>query len=152
MAVFYRLYQENRKSSKFNGQWYARAVHTNTVNIDDLADEMQANCTVKRADIVAVLSELVETMKAHLQMSHRVKLDRLGTFKLGISTSPAQQVKDFSPNTNVKGVHVLFQPETKVEKDKTRVKALINGCKVKELPKNDVTDDEEENTPSETAE
>lgn len=136
MAVFYKLYQDNRETSKFKGKWYGRAVHTGTVDIDDLADEMQANCTVKRADIVAVLSELVETMKTHLQMSHRVKLDRLGTFKIGMSTRPAASIKEFTANDNVKSVHVLFQPETKIEKNKTRVKALISGCKVQELPKN----------------
>lgn len=146
MAVFYKLHQEKRESSKFKDQWYARAVHTNTVDIDDLAEEMEANCTVKRADIVAVLSELVETMKKHLQLSHRVKLDRLGTFKIGMSTKPALTVKDFNAAENIKSVHVLFQPETKIMKDKSRVKALINGCKVQELPKNDVT--EESNEPA----
>ena len=136
MAVFYKLYQEKRESSRFNGQWYARAVHTGTVDIDDLAEEMQANCTVKRADIVAVLSELVETMRKHLQLSHRVKLNRLGTFKIGMSTKPATTIEEFTAGKNVKSVHVLFQPETKIEKDKTRVRALLNGCKVQELPKN----------------
>ena len=138
MAVFYKLYQDKRTSSKLKGQWYARAVHTGTVDIDDLAEEMQANCTVKRADIVAVLSELVETMKKHLQMSHRVKLDRLGSFKIGMSTKPALTVGEFTASNNVKSVHVLFQPETKIEKDKTRVRALLSGCKVQELPKNAV--------------
>ena len=138
MPVFFKLYRENRESSRFNGQWYARAVHTGTVDIDDLAEEMQANCTVKRADIVAVLSELVETMKKHLQMSHRVKLDRLGTIKIGMSTKPAATPEEFTASNNVKSVHVLFQPETKIEKDNTRVRALLTGCKVKELPKNAV--------------
>jgi len=44
-------------------------------------------------------------------------------------------------------VHVLFQPETKIEKDKTRVRALLTGCKVTELPKNAIgvaLDDTEE--------
>lgn len=132
MAVFYKLYQDNRTNAKFKGQWYARAVHTGTVDIDDLAEEMQANCTVKRADIVAVLSELVETMKKHLQMSHRVKLDRLGTFKIGMTTKAAETVEDFSASNNVTSVHVLFQPETKIEKNKTRVRALLSGCKVQE--------------------
>lgn len=138
MAVFYKKYQDNRNSSANKGKWYARAVHTQTVDIDDLAEEMQANCTVKRADIVAVLSELVETMKKHLQMSHRVKLDRLGSFKIGMSTKPALTVGEFTASNNVKSVHVLFQPETKIEKDKTRVRALLSGCKVQELPKNAV--------------
>ena len=142
MAVFYKLYQDNRKTAKNRGYWYARAVQTGTVGIDELADEMQANCTVKRADIVAVLSELVETMKRHLQMSHRVKLDRLGAFKIGMCTKGAPTVDEFTPANNVKSVHVLFQPETKVEKDKSRVRALLSGCKVKELPKNAIGIDE----------
>ncbi len=141
MAVFYKLYQETRKTSKNNGKWYARAAHTGTVTIDDLAAEIEQSCTATRADILAVLSELVVCMTRHLQLSHRVKLDRLGTFKLGIRTTCSDTVKEFSAANNVKSVHVLFQPETKVEKDKTRVKALINGCKVKELPKNAVTDE-----------
>lgn len=140
MAVFYKLYQNTKEGADNYGKWYARAVHTGTVTIDDLADEMQANCTVKRADIVAVLSELVETMKTHLQMSHRVKLDRLGTFKVGISTKPAESMKDYNATNYLKNFHVLFQPETKVQKDKTRVKALINGCTLKELPRNNVSE------------
>ena len=154
MAVFYKLYQDNRRTSSNQGKWYARAVHTGTVDIDDLAEEMQANCTVKRADIVAkradivaVLSELVETMQKHLQMSHRVKLNRLGTFKIGMSTRPADTIEEFTAGQNVKSVHVLFQPETKIEKDKTRVRALLTGCKVTELPKNAIgvaLDDTEE--------
>ena len=147
MAVFYRLYQDNRSNSTHPGEWYARAVHTGTVDIDGLAEEMQANCTVKRADIVAVLSELVETMQRHLQMSHRVKLDRLGTFKIGMSTKPAASPEEFTAGQNVKSMHILFQPETKIEKDKTRVRALLTGCKAQELPKNAVStalDDVEE--------
>ena len=87
MAGFFKFYYENREGSANKGKWYARAVHTGTVTIDDLADEMQANCTVKRADIVAVLSELVETMQKHLQMSHRVKLDR-------VKAGPPRHIQD----------------------------------------------------------
>ena len=45
MAVSYRLYQNNREG-KFKGMWYARASHNGTVDINKLADIMQANCTV----------------------------------------------------------------------------------------------------------
>ena len=65
MAVKYRIYQSNRKGT-FKGKWYARAVHEGTVTTDELADIMQNNCTVKRSDILAVISELVETMSTQL--------------------------------------------------------------------------------------
>lgn len=141
MTVFYKKYQMKRKNSAIDGKWYARAVQTETVDINALAEEMEQNCTVKRADIVAVLSELVVTMKQHLQASHRVKLDQFGAFKLGITTTPARTSKDFNAQDNVKAVKVLFMPETKIAKDKTRTKAFVTGCKVAELPKNDVVDE-----------
>ena len=109
MAVSYRLYQNNREG-KFKGMWYARACHNGTVDIDKLADIMQANCTVKRSDILAVLSELVEVMTDQLQNSMRVKLNGFGAFKIGLKTIPAATAKEFNMN-NIKGMHVLFQPE-----------------------------------------
>lgn len=144
MTLFYKKYQMKNKSSKSDGKWFARAAQTETVDINALAEEMEQNCTLKRADIVAVLSELSVTMKRHLQASHRVKLEGLGAFKLGITTGPANTAKDFNAKDNVKNIRILFQPETKINKDKTRTRALIDGCKVAELPKNDVVDEEEE--------
>ena len=66
------------------GKWYPRAVMTNTVDTDALATIMQRNCTVKKSDILAVISELIETMQDQLQDSKRVKLNGFGTFKIGM--------------------------------------------------------------------
>lgn len=132
MAVIYKLYQNNMSNFKNKGKWYARAMHTGTVDIDALADIMQDNCTVKRSDIVAVLSELVETMTTQLQNSMKVKLDRLGTFKLGVISSGAETASDFSPRKNIVGLRVIFYPETKIDATGNRIKALVSGTSVKE--------------------
>lgn len=137
MAVKYKIYQNNRKGA-FNGKWYARAVHEGTVTTDELADIMQNNSTVKRSDILAVISELVEVMRMQLQNSMRVKLDRFGTFKLGISTSPADTAKEFTSTGNVKGMHVLFQPELKIDAKGNRSQSFIAGAKVQEATIYDV--------------
>ncbi len=133
MAVKYKLYQENRDNSQYKGKWYGRAVHEGTIGIDELADIMQANCTVKRADILAVISELVETMKTQLQNSMRVKLDRFGSFKIGINTSPADSAKDFTPQKNVRRLHIIFQPEVKVDRNGSRTLSFLTGTKLREL-------------------
>ena len=146
MAVFYKLYQDNRKNSKHKGSWYGRATHLDTVSTEQLAEEMQENCTVKRADILAVISELVTTMQRKLQQSMSVKIDRLGTFKIGISTTSASSVKEFSAQKNVKGTHLLFRPETKIDKNGYRHRAMLSGVAVKELPKNDVKKEDEKET------
>lgn len=131
MAVKFKKFQAKRKD-QYNGKWYARAVHEGTIDLDGLADIMQDNCTVKRSDILAVLSELVETMRTQLQNSVKVKLDRFGTFKIGLNTKPADTAKDFTVTKNVIGTHVLFQPELKIDNKKNRRKAFLDGVKLVE--------------------
>ena len=75
MSVFYRLHQDKSKNTVRSGKWYARAVPTAVINTRQLAEIMQRNCTVKKSDILAVLDELVETMRDQMQDSKRVKLD-----------------------------------------------------------------------------
>ena len=79
MAVNYKLYQCNRDCEQ-KGLWYARASYNGTINTSQLADIMQANSTVKRSDIMAVLTELVEVMNYQLGNSMKVKLDGFGSF------------------------------------------------------------------------
>lgn len=144
MAVRYRLYQNNNSKSEQYKKWYARAVVMETVDTNSLADTIEANCTVKRADVLAVLSELVVVMKKELQNSRRVKLDHFGSFKLGISTRPSDTAKDFTASANVRDVHVLFQPEVRISSDGRRTRSFLEGCRVSELPKNDVKDEMED--------
>ena len=146
MAVHYRLYQNNNVESEQYKKWYGRAVALGTVTTDDLAAEIEANCTVKRADILAVLSELVVTMKKELQNSRRVKLDRFGTFKIGLKTVGCDTARDFNARQNVKGVRVIFSPELHIDVTGRRLRSFLDGCRVAELPVNagDKTDGEGE--------
>ena len=138
MSVFYRLSKVTSPKAKGYGKWYPRAVITQTVDTDALATIMQRNCTLKKADIVAVISELIETMADQLQDSKRVKLNGFGSFKIGIRGEGADSAADFSTSKNIEGLHVLFQPEVKTDGSGLRQKTFITGCSVQEAPKNDV--------------
>jgi predicted histone-like DNA-binding protein len=138
MSVFYRLSKVTSPKAKGYGKWYPRAVITQTVDTEMLATIMQRNCTLKKADIVAVISELIETMADQLQDSKRVKLNGFGSFKIGIRGEGADSAADFSISKNIKGLHVLFQPEVKTDGSGLRQKTFITGCSVQEAPKNDV--------------
>jgi predicted histone-like DNA-binding protein len=104
-----------------------------TVETNELAMMMQQNCTLKRSDIVAVISELVDTMTREMQNGKRIRLDGLGTFKIGLTSEGVSDPKDFRPERHVKGTHVLFYPETHVMRDGQRLRALLTGTKAREL-------------------
>lgn len=70
-------------------------------------------------------------LKAELLRGNRVKIDGLGTFKIGMSTYPADTASEFTA-ANIKETHVLFQPESSKDANGKRTKALLAGICVKE--------------------
>ncbi len=109
MAVLYKLYQDNRDTSTHKGEWYARAKTLDTVTLNEIAQRIQDNTTAKKADALAVLTEMVEVVRDYLQKSYRVKIDGLGSFKMSLKTSPAPTAKEFSASKNIKSMRALFQ-------------------------------------------
>lgn len=139
MAVMYKLYENKQTNSPTKGKWYARAIHPQRVETNELAERIQRNCTVKRSDVLAVLTELVEVMQDELQQSHAVKLNGFGIFKIGLRTKPADSAALFSVTENVVDYRINFQPEATGGGSGTRRnRQFLEGIKVQETPKNDV--------------
>lgn len=144
MALMFKLYKIMRKfndgrTDTANGKWFGRAVSLGTVDTADLAEVIQRNCSMKKSDVQAVLTELVEVMTDKLQESYSVKINGLGTFKVGLSTKGANTPAEFSVAKNVRGTHILFTPSYTVDLSTgRRTQALLNGIKVAETPKNAV--------------
>ncbi len=132
MSVNYKLYQNKNKKSSAFGKYFAKAVMNGTVDINTLSEIIQRNCTVKKSDVLAVLTELTEVMTDQLQNSFRVKLNGFGAFKIGLKCSGAASQKEFNPLKNIKGMHINFQPEAHVDSaTHTRTKVMLSGAKVK---------------------
>ncbi len=129
MAHLYKLVKNtNEKMTEAFGKWYARPVYTGTIDLDGIAERIQRNSTAKKSDAKAVLTEMVEVITDALQASQRVHINGFGTFKIGMSSKGADDVKKFNILENLKGVHVLFQPEATVDSGtKKRVRGMTSG-------------------------
>ncbi len=133
MSVNYKLYQDKREESATKGKWYGRAIHTNTIDLKQLASEIQENVSVKESDVYGVLIELVNVMSRELCNSHIVKLDRLGTFKVGLKTLPAAEAEEFTALKNIAGYRINFMPEVKMVTSggkRHRSYPILNGIAV----------------------
>jgi len=136
MALFYKMRLNNNQSTPLcYKRWYARAYHTETTTLRQLAERMQDNCTVKRADILAVLSELADTMRDELQNGHKVYIEGLGTFKMGMRSRGVDRPEDYRPDRDVMGLHIIFSPETTRQQFGRRRTALTEGTTLLPLPK-----------------
>lgn len=144
MAIKYKIMPLKGIDDKV--MYYAKAVMTDQMDLNSVAETIQRNCTLKKSDVVAVLTELVEVMTDALQDSKKVRLNGLGSFQIGIRAKSVTDPKNFSPSTNILGFKVNFRPEYTVDPDGTRHTQLIGGVRAKafEAPakeeKNDATE------------
>lgn len=127
MAISYVLYQDTRKGGSH--LWYGRAVHHTTVDLEKIAERIQRNCSLKKSDVMGVLTEMVEVMNDEMQNSNKVKIDGLGTFYIGIRSSGTIDEKDYNPQDNIKGFRVNFLAEGKKYNGKM-TRAFTYGLKV----------------------
>lgn len=141
MSVRYRKVQNKIKNSTNFNLWYGRAVVLGNVSTRNLAEEISHSTTVTYADIMAVLIELSEAIKRHLLNSQSVKVDGLGTFRVGLRTTATEKKEDFNIS-KIKAYSVVFLPEattTAVSTDangktkKVYTKTLLQGISVEEM-------------------
>ena len=146
MSVKYRKVKNNRKGSKTQGKVYGRAVVSDTINTKKLCQNIRDRCTLTEPDVVAVVSALITEVSGQLALGNRVVLDGFGSFKVGLSSTPADSAKKFT-SANIKCLRVIFQPAIEMINGK-RVKTLLKEVRVEELAEYKGLNDEDTGKPS----
>lgn len=131
MSVKYRKVKNNRKGSATRGKIYGKAVVDGVIRTKEIAEKIGKRCTLTEPDIIAVINALETEIAYALADGKRVILDGFGSFKVGISTSPADTPKKFT-TANIKGFHVVFAPAIEMYMNK-RIKSMLRGVKVEEM-------------------
>ena len=146
MSVKIRKVVNNRKGSKTQGKVYGRAVVSDTINTKKLCQNIRDRCTLTEPDVVAVVSALITEVSGQLALGNRVVLDGFGSFKVGLSSTPADSAKKFT-SANIKCLRVIFQPANEMINGK-RVKTLLKEVRVEELAEYKGLNDEDTGKPS----
>ena len=141
MSIFYRLNKNNMKESKMFGKYYGRAVHTDTVDLSRVAEAIQENTTAKKADVLAVLTEMVNVMQRELCDSKRMKIDGLGSFKVTFSSTGVNDPKEYNAKDCIKRYRIVFTPEYSIDNSsgkRRRDTPLLRYAKAQEVPFNPI--------------
>lgn len=110
----YALYQDNRRNSNHQGEWYARAKHLKTLSFEQFIKHIaEHGSNFTRADIAGVLYKMQDCLLELLLQGYKVTIGDLGTFYLTISTKPAATIDLFSVSSNIAGVNLRFLPSGK---------------------------------------
>ena len=116
--IFYLLKQNKNTTSKIFGKWFAQAKSVETMNTRKLASHIAEHGSIYTPDVVfGVLEKFRSCMLEMLLNSRRVKIDGLGTFYCTIENQKggAATKQEFSPNSNLKALHIRFIPDQEAE-------------------------------------
>ena len=76
--------QNNNVRSAAYGKFFAQAVYGEKfIETDDIADYIQQQASVKKSDIIAVLTEMGDALKHYFELGQKVRIKGFGIFKVG---------------------------------------------------------------------
>ena len=99
-----------KKIKKKNGKtfYFATAAPQGELDLAGLAKHMSLhNTPYSKGQIQGVLQDFVGCLSEILQNGYKVKLNELGTFKIGMSATQAARPAEFEASKNIRGFHLL---------------------------------------------
>ena len=92
-------------------KYYAQAQARGDVNIREMAERIQATCTVTKADVYAVLVSLEDVVKDAIQNGEIVRLGDLCTLQVSLSGKGTLTEEDYN-DSFIKKAKIIFRPGT----------------------------------------
>jgi len=92
-------------------KFYAQAIATGSTDLERLAYLVSHQSTVREADCYAVLISLMHNVIDELEQGRIVKLDKLGSFQIGVRSEGALTPEGVTINL-VKKSHINFRPDS----------------------------------------
>ena len=92
-------------------KFYAQAQARGDVSIRELAERIQATCTVHKTDVYAVLVALEDVVKEAIQNGEIVRLGELCTLQVSLSGKGTLTEKEYDDSL-IKKAKIIFRPGT----------------------------------------
>lgn len=124
-SVSYYVRQDNRRNG--TGLWYGKAYIRGTLTFEQIAQRIQNNCSMKKSDVIAYLTELIEVMQQKLTQGYKVQLGDIGYFSVGLKSKGALSKEKWSAKEYLNSKHVVFKTVNVKEGDHAYTRAIWDG-------------------------
>ena len=130
MAIKIKLIKNNIKRSSSYGKYFAKTVSQGDVSLLDLAEEAARNSTLRKSDVLAVVTELEEMMRHRLADGHTIVLDGIGRFSLRVESDGVDHPKHFRFKKHIRRIICRFLPSSHRNSDGTLTYNFSENVKV----------------------
>ena len=130
MSIEYDFYRNPNSQGSNKKRYHARVVSSNRISTDELAEEIQKECSLTITDVKAVLIALGDKLAKHLGEGSKVHLDGIGYFQVN------QQCKEEVCSTrsvrsdNVEFKSVSYRADNELKKHLKKQKIQRSQTKI----------------------
>ncbi len=101
--------RKNPMKKEDPAKYYPQIQHSGEVTLDEMAADIEENCTATSSDIQAVIDALRKRIIRHLKEGKIVRLGALGSLRLSVSSAGAESEEKFSASL-IKTSRVIYVP------------------------------------------
>lgn len=114
MAVKVKKVQRKNPLNRNSAKWYLIQEKTGTVDLKEIAREINDRSSLSLGDVQSTLSNLVEMIPLFLKLGQSIKLDGFGSFHLSVKSDGIEEADSLTAH-HIKRAKLIFRasPELK---------------------------------------
>ena len=101
--------RKNPNTPEDPGKFYAQVQARGEMGIREIAERIQRECTLTRADTIAVLTALEDVVSEGLQRGEIVRLGELGSLQVSVSGQGVEKEEEYNDGL-IERKRILFRP------------------------------------------
>ena len=117
MSIQYEFYRNPNSQGTKKKRYHARVVPAGRISTDDLAEEIQKECTLTVADVKSVLIALADKMGEHLGEGRKVYLEGIGYFQVNLRCKEEVRTISGIRSENIEFKSVSFRADIDLKKN-----------------------------------
>ena len=134
MSIEYEFYRNPELPESKKKRYHARVVPAGRVSTNQLAEEIQKECTLTVADVKSVLIALADKMAEHLGEGRKVHLEDIGYFQVNLHCKEEVRTMHAVRSETVEFKSVSFRADTNLKESLKKKKIRRSKNKPHSMP------------------
>ena len=116
MAIKYEFYRNPNSQGTNKKRYHARVVPSGRITTDQLAKEIQKECTLTVADVKSVLIALADKMSEHLGEGRKIYLEGIGYFQINLHCKEEVRTMNGVRSENIEFKSISYRADNELKK------------------------------------
>ena len=130
MSIEYDFYRNPNSQGSNKKRYHARVVSSNRISTDELAEEIQKECSLTITDVKAVLIALGDKLAKHLGDGSKVHLEGIGYFQVNLQCKEEVCSTRSVRSDNVEFKSVSYRADNELKKHLKKQKIQRSQTKI----------------------